>query len=72
MLRTAPTSDRSIRGVVCGMPTPWDYEASDGVFVLYNGVTRATRIAKAAIVRLPGRQPGLLRSESYRCGSTGP
>lgn len=29
-----------------GMPPPWVYEASDGVQVLYNGVTRATRIAK--------------------------
>jgi hypothetical protein len=27
-----------------GMPPPWAYEAADGV--LYNGVTRATRIAK--------------------------
>jgi hypothetical protein len=31
-----------------GMPPPWVYEASDGVLVLYNGVTRATRIAKFA------------------------
>jgi hypothetical protein len=30
------------------MPSPWVYEASDGVLVLYNGVTRATRIAKLA------------------------
>ncbi len=30
------------------MPAPWVYEASDGVLVLYNGVTRATRIAKLA------------------------
>lgn len=29
-----------------GMPPPWVYEGSDGVFVVYNGVTRATRIAK--------------------------
>lgn len=29
-----------------GMPSPWVYEAADGVLVLYNGVTRATRIAK--------------------------
>ena len=29
-----------------GMPPPWVYEASDGVLVLYNGVTRATRMAK--------------------------
>jgi hypothetical protein len=31
-----------------GMPPPWVYEATDGVLVLYNGVTRATRIAKLA------------------------
>ena len=31
-----------------GMPPPWVYEASDGVLVVYNGVTRATRIAKPA------------------------
>jgi hypothetical protein len=29
-----------------GMPLPWVYEGSDGVLMLYNGVTRATRIAK--------------------------
>ena len=31
-----------------GMPTPWVYEGSDEVLVLYNGVTRATRMAKLA------------------------
>jgi hypothetical protein len=31
-----------------GMPPPVVYEGSDGVLVLYNGVTRATRIAKYA------------------------
>jgi hypothetical protein len=31
-----------------GMAAPWVYEASDGVLVVYNGVTRATRIAKLA------------------------
>jgi hypothetical protein len=31
-----------------GMPPPWVYECPDGVLVLYNGVTRATRIAKLA------------------------
>jgi hypothetical protein len=31
-----------------GMPAPWVYEASDGVLVVYNGVTHATRIAKLA------------------------
>src|SRR5438132_5919293 len=33
---------------VAGMPPPWVYEGSDGVLMLYNGVTRATRIAKLA------------------------
>lgn len=31
-----------------GMPPPWVYEGTDGVLVLYNGVTRASRIAKLA------------------------
>jgi hypothetical protein len=31
-----------------GMPSPWVYEASDGVLVLYNGITRSTRIARLA------------------------
>ena len=31
-----------------GMPRLWVYEASDGVLVVYTGVTRATRIAKLA------------------------
>jgi hypothetical protein len=38
-----------------GMPPPWVYEASDGVLVVYNGVTRATRIAKlcpGALIRV--------------------
>lgn len=39
-----------------GMPEPWVYEGTDGTLVLYNGVTRATRIAKL----LPGM---LLRVE---------
>jgi hypothetical protein len=29
-----------------GMPSPWVYRGSDGELQLYNGVTRATRIAK--------------------------
>ena len=29
-----------------GMPALWVYEAADGVLVVYNGVTRATRIAR--------------------------
>lgn len=28
------------------MPPPWVYEGTDGELVLFNGVTRATRIAK--------------------------
>src|SRR5438128_7197810 len=35
---------------VAGMPPPWVYEGSDGILMLYNGVTRATRVAKL----LPG------------------
>ena len=31
-----------------GMPAPWVYEGADGALVLYNGVTRATRVAKLA------------------------
>ncbi len=31
-----------------GMPPPWVYEGADGVLMLYNGVTRATRIAQLA------------------------
>lgn len=33
-----------------GMPLPWVYSGSDGELVLFNGVTRATRVAKL----LPG------------------
>jgi hypothetical protein len=29
-----------------GMPAPWVYRGSDGQFQRYNGVTRATRMAK--------------------------
>jgi hypothetical protein len=29
-----------------GMPLPWVYEGIDGVLMVYNGVTRATRITK--------------------------
>jgi len=31
-----------------GMPPPWVYRGSDGSLVIYNGITRATRIAKLA------------------------
>ena len=31
-----------------GMPPIWVYEGTDGVLVIFNGVTRATRIAKLA------------------------
>jgi hypothetical protein len=33
---------------IVGMPPLWVYEAADGVLMVYNGVTRATRIAKLA------------------------
>ena len=33
-------------GSTVGMAPPWVYEGTDGVLILYNGVTRATRIAK--------------------------
>jgi hypothetical protein len=33
---------------VVGMPPLWVYEAVDGVLVVYDGVTRATRVAKPA------------------------
>ena len=38
--RYGPASD--------GMPPPWVYEGTDGELVIFNGVTRATRIAKLA------------------------
>jgi hypothetical protein len=31
-----------------GMPPPWVYEGTDGELVIFNGITRATRIAKLA------------------------
>jgi hypothetical protein len=31
-----------------GMPPPWVYEGTDGELVIFNGVTRATWIAKLA------------------------
>jgi hypothetical protein len=31
-----------------GMPPPWVYEGTDQELVIFNGVTRATRIAKLA------------------------
>jgi hypothetical protein len=31
-----------------GLPPLWVYEAADGVLVVYDGVTRATRVAKLA------------------------
>lgn len=30
------------------MPPPWDYRGSDGALLIYNGVTRATRVARLA------------------------
>ena len=51
-----------------GMPHPWVYEGTDGVLILYNGVTRATRIAKldpGALVRVEviGKLPKPFASE---------
>jgi len=33
-----------------GMPSPWVYRGTDGALMIYDGVTRATRVAKL----LPG------------------
>ena len=41
---------RQFGASTAGMPPLWVYEAADGVLVVYNGVTRATRVAKL----LPG------------------
>jgi len=51
-----------------GMPPPWVYEGLDGVLMLYNGVTRATRIAKlapGALIRVEviGKIPKAFASE---------
>jgi hypothetical protein len=51
-----------------GMPDPWVYQGSDGALVLYNGVTRATRIAKllpGAMIRVEviGRLPKAFAGE---------
>ena len=35
-------------GSAAGMPPPWVFQGSDGELLVYNGVTRATRIAKLA------------------------
>ncbi len=35
-----------------GMPEPWVYRGSDGGLVLFNGVTRATRVARLLPVAL--------------------
>ena len=50
------------------MPPPWVYEGSDGVLVLYKGVTRATRIAKLALgtlicVEVIGKLPKAFAAE---------
>jgi len=59
-----------------GMPPPWVYEGLDGVLVLYNGVTRATRVAKLApgtLIRVEviGKLPRTFASEP-RVGDTLP
>lgn len=51
-----------------GMPPVWVYEGSDGALVVYNGVTRATRIAKLApgdLIRVEviGRLPRAFASD---------
>ena len=51
-----------------GMPPPWVYEGTDGALVLYNGVTRATRLAKLApgqLIRVEviGKLPRAFASE---------
>jgi hypothetical protein len=51
-----------------GMLPPWVYEGTDGVVVLYNGVTRATRIAKLSSgtlirVEVIGKLPKAFASE---------
>jgi hypothetical protein len=33
-------------GSITSMPEPWAYRGSDGEIMLYNGVTRAARVAK--------------------------
>lgn len=53
---------------VVGMPLPWVYEGSDGVLVIYNGVTRATRVAKLSPgtsirVEVIGKLPKALAGE---------
>ena len=50
------------------MPPPWVYEGTDGILMLYNGVTRATRIAKFApgqLIRVEviGKLPQAFASE---------
>jgi hypothetical protein len=54
-----------------GMPPPWVYEGTDGVLVLYNGVTRAARIAKVAPgtligVEVLGKLPKAFAAEPKR------
>ena len=51
-----------------GMPPPWVYEGTDGVLLVYNGVTRATRIAKlvpGTLIRVEviGKLPKAFASE---------
>jgi hypothetical protein len=51
-----------------GMPPPWVYEGTDGVLILHNGVTRATRVAKLSpgtVIRVEvvGKLPKAFASE---------
>lgn len=55
-----------------GMPPITVYEASDGVLIIYNGVTRATRIAKLAPGTLvPVEVIGRLRRAYFAAPSIG-
>ena len=44
----APSADRAVRVGTDGMPPPWVYRGSDGSIMIYNSVTRATRVARLA------------------------
>lgn len=51
LIRPSFKDRSSSSGHPSGMPPLWVYEAADGVLVVYDGVTRATRVAKL----LPGK-----------------
>lgn len=39
---------RQFGGSTAGMPAPWVCRGTDGALMLFNGVTRATRVARLA------------------------